>query len=48
MVIAIGMWADQYADKLNPHRDIILGEARKNYTRGIRQVKQRLREQHLK
>jgi DNA-binding HxlR family transcriptional regulator len=48
VIIAIGMWSDQYADKLNPHRDIILGEARKNYTKGIRQVKQRLQEEHLK
>lgn len=48
VIIAIGMWSDQYADKLNPHRDIILGEAKKNYTRGIRQVKQRLQDIHLK
>lgn len=48
VIITIGMWSDQYADKLNPHRDIILGEARKNYTKGIRQVKQRLQDMHLK
>ena len=47
VIIAIGLWADEYADKLNPHRDIIIGEAKKNYTRGIRQVKQRLQEEHL-
>ena len=48
VIISIGLWSEQYADRLNPHRDIILGEAKKNYTKGIRQVKQRLQGMHLK
>lgn len=47
IVIAIGLWSDQYADKLNPHRDIIIGEAKKNYTRGLKLVQQRLQAEHL-
>lgn len=48
VIISIGLWSEQYADKLNPHRDIILGEAKKHYTKGIKQVQQRLQEEHLK
>lgn len=47
VIVAIGLWADQYASKLNPHRDIIIGEAKKNYTKGIKLVQQRLQEEHL-
>jgi DNA-binding HxlR family transcriptional regulator len=48
IVIAIGMWSDKYADHLNPDKDIILGEAKKNYTKGIKLVTQRLEAVHLK
>lgn len=47
VIIAIGMWSDQYAADLNPHRDIILGEAKKSYLQGIKTVKQRLHKMHL-
>jgi len=47
VLITIGLWSDQYATKLNPHRDIIIGEAKKHYTRGIQIVKKRLQQAHL-
>ena len=47
VVVTIGLWSDQYADKLNPQRDIIIGEAKKNYTKGIRLVTERLQAEHL-
>ncbi|WP_276484270.1 winged helix-turn-helix transcriptional regulator [Paraflavitalea pollutisoli] len=47
VIIAVGLWSDQYADKLNPNRDIIIGAAKKNYTRGIKKEKQRLEAEHL-
>jgi DNA-binding HxlR family transcriptional regulator len=47
VMMAIGMWSEQYADKLNPHRDIILGEVKKHYTKGIQIVKKRLQQSHL-
>jgi DNA-binding HxlR family transcriptional regulator len=47
VMMAIGMWSEQYAAKLNPHRDIILGEVKKHYTKGIQIVKKRLEQSHL-
>jgi DNA-binding HxlR family transcriptional regulator len=47
VMMAIGMWSEQYADKLNPQRDIILGEVKKHYTKGIQIVKKRLQQSHL-
>ena len=47
VMMAIGMWSEQYAVKLNPHRDIILGEVKKHYTKGIQIVKKRLEQTHL-
>lgn len=47
IVMAIGLWSEQYATKLNPHRDIILGEVKKHYTKGIEVVKKRLQQSHL-
>jgi DNA-binding HxlR family transcriptional regulator len=48
VIIAIGLWSDQHAViKLNPNRDIIIGEAKKNYRRGIEKMMKKLKEQHL-
>jgi len=47
VIMAIGLWSEQYATKLNPHRDIILGEVKKHYTKGIGIVKKRLQQSHL-
>ncbi len=47
VIIAIGLWSDQYATKLNPHRDIIIGEAKKNYAKGLQIVTKRLQQAHL-
>lgn len=47
VVIAIGTWSHQYGEKLNPHMDVIIGETRKNYTKGIQAIKKRLRQTHL-
>lgn len=48
IIISIGVWSEQYADKLNPRRDIILGETKKGTVKWIRQVQQRLQSEHLK
>jgi hypothetical protein len=42
------MWSEQYAQKLNPDRDIILGEVKKHPTKGVQKVKERLQKEHLK
>ncbi|MDF2190418.1 helix-turn-helix domain-containing protein [Paraflavitalea sp. CAU 1676] len=47
VIVAIGLWSDEYADNLNPHRDIVIGEAKRNYTQGIKSVKLRLQKMHL-
>jgi DNA-binding HxlR family transcriptional regulator len=47
VMMTIGLWSEQYATKLNPHRDIIIGEAKKNYTKGVQTVKKRLQQAHL-
>lgn len=46
-IISIGVWAEQYADKLNPHRAMILGDPKKDRAKWIRQVQQRLQAEHL-
>jgi Predicted transcriptional regulators len=49
VVVAIGLWSDQYATiKLNPNRDIIIGEAKKNSKRWIDKMMNKLKEEHLK
>jgi DNA-binding HxlR family transcriptional regulator len=47
IILAMGLWSEQYGKKLNPHRDIIIGEAKKNYTKGVQVVKKRLQHEHL-
>ncbi len=47
VIMAMGLWSEQYGKKLNPHRDIIVGEVKKNYTKGVQIVKKRLQQAHL-
>lgn len=48
VIINIGLWSEKYAKKLNPGRDIILGSARKNYEKGLVQLRKKLSDEHLK
>jgi DNA-binding HxlR family transcriptional regulator len=49
VILCIGLWSEKYAHiKLNPHRDIILGEARNNLPKGIEKMKKRLQTEHKK
>jgi DNA-binding HxlR family transcriptional regulator len=48
VIINIGLWSEKYAKKLNPGRDVIVGEALKNYTKGVEKLRKRLFEEHLK
>ena len=48
VIINIGLWSDKYAKKLNPGRDIIIGEAKKDYMKGIDKMKNNLSDTHLK
>src|SRR5689334_3044605 len=41
LIIEIGLWSEKYASNLNPERDIILGEAKKDRQRGITKMKSR-------
>lgn len=47
VLINIGLWSDKYASRLNPHRDIIIGAAKKDYMSGIEEMKRRLYDIHL-
>jgi DNA-binding HxlR family transcriptional regulator len=48
VILGIGLWSDKYGKKLNPGRGIIIGEAKKNYMKGIDNLKKRLSDTHLK
>jgi len=48
VVINIGLWAEKYAPKLNPNRDIIIGAVKKHYGRGIAAMRKKLYSQHIK
>jgi DNA-binding HxlR family transcriptional regulator len=48
VILGIGLWSDKYAACLNPGRDEIIGEAKKNLVRGINKKKEQLRKAHLK
>ena len=48
VIINIGLWSEKYAKKLNPGRDIILGSSRKNYEKGMTQLRKKLAGEHLK
>lgn len=48
VIINIGLWSDQHATiRLNPNRDVIIGDAKKDYGRGLVKMKKRLRKEHL-
>ena len=47
VILTIGLWSEKYATiKLNPGRDIILGDAKKGLTRGIEKTRKRLLKEH--
>jgi DNA-binding HxlR family transcriptional regulator len=48
VIINIGLWSEKYAKELNPGRDIILGAARKNYSRGMNGLRKKLYDEHVK
>ena len=48
ILINIGLWSEKYAKKLNPDRELILGDAMKNYSKGVEKLKKRLYAEHLK
>jgi DNA-binding HxlR family transcriptional regulator len=49
IIIDIGLWSEKYAAPLlNPNRDIILGEVKKDRDEGLRIVKERLYNTHIK
>lgn len=48
ILINIGLWSEKYAKKLNPNREVILGDALKNYSKGVEKLRKRLYEEHLK
>jgi DNA-binding HxlR family transcriptional regulator len=47
VIIEIGFWSEKYASNLNPSRDIILGEAKKDKQKGIINIKKRLSKEHI-
>ena len=47
VIIEIGLWSEKYATHLNPGRDIILGEAKKDRKKGISKIKTRLYKEHI-
>jgi DNA-binding HxlR family transcriptional regulator len=47
IVIEIGLWSDHYGKDLNPQRDIIIGEAKKDKITALVDIKKRLFETHL-
>lgn len=49
IILSIGLWSEKYATiKLNPNRDIIIGEAKKSLSKGIEKMKKRLTAEHGK
>lgn len=49
VILTIGLWSEKHAAiKLNPHRDIIIGEAKKSLSKGIEKMKRKLKEEHGK
>jgi DNA-binding HxlR family transcriptional regulator len=49
IILSIGLWSEKHATiKLNPNRDIIIGEAKKNLKQGIDKMKKKLIEEHGK
>jgi DNA-binding HxlR family transcriptional regulator len=49
VIINIGLWSDKYATiQLNPNRAMIIGDAKKDYRRGLNKIKNKLKMEHLK
>jgi DNA-binding HxlR family transcriptional regulator len=49
IILSIGLWSEKYATiKLNPNRDIIIGEAKKSLSKGIEKMKKKLTTEHGK
>lgn len=47
VILTIGLWSEKYATiRLNPGRDIILGNAKKGLTRGIDKMRKKLIKEH--
>jgi DNA-binding HxlR family transcriptional regulator len=48
VIINIGLWSDKYATiQLNPNRAMIIGDAKKDYRRGLNKIKNKLKMEHL-
>src|SRR5688572_532622 len=47
VIINIGLWSEKYARSLNAGREVILGASRKNYEKGISQLKKKLYQEHI-
>ncbi|HEX6430563.1 MAG TPA: helix-turn-helix domain-containing protein [Niastella sp.] len=49
VILSIGLWSEKHATiKLNPNRDIIIGEAKKNLSKGIEKMTRKLNAEHNK
>lgn len=48
VLMEIGLWSDRYGEDLNPQRDLIIGEAKKDKVKALTEIRQRLIETHLK
>ena len=49
IILSIGLWSEKHATiKLNPNRDIIIGEAKKDLKQGIDKVRKKLIAEHGK
>lgn len=49
IVMNIGLWSEKHATiQLNPNRDIIIGDVKKNYRQGLEKIRKRLYNEHLK
>lgn len=48
IIIEIGLWSDKYAEKLNAHKDVILGPAKRNKVKGLAAMRNQLVKAHLK
>jgi DNA-binding HxlR family transcriptional regulator len=49
IIMNIGLWSEKHATiRLNPNRDIIIGDVKKDYKRGLEKVRKKLFEEHLK
>ena len=49
VILCIGLWSEKHASiKLNPNRDMIIGDAKKNLRQGIEKMRKKLIADHLK